>query len=393
MARRGLEMVGDQPGAARCRLLGAAAFVLGAAGEVAEAHRLIATAIAEAESLDDTRLLGQLLNFNALIGLASMAGREWAMVAERSAALLHDSGDLWEWVQVVGWRGMARWCVGDTELVEEAVDAEATAERVGGLGAIAVIRMARAVNALSRRGDLEVFEAFARWYIDFSERNDFPWKMVGASWFGLVSFWRGQWDEARTHVAQSLEFERQMRHPRTAWSIWSNAVMVKAYAGDGDVGALLDERASFLPEAGRRNSNGAWGLLLRTVEARVLLGQHEAAASLYPLVLEALDTGTVIEFQSMELLQKAAGTAAAAGSRWEVAEEHYRTAIRQAEELPHQIARPEVRRWYGRMLLDRDAAGDRERARALLGQAADIYEQLGMPRHLEIANEMLKNAL
>ena len=29
----------------------------------------------------------------------------------------------------------------------------------------------------------------------------------------------------------------------------------------------------------------------------------------------------------------------------------------------------------------------------MLGQAADIYEQLGMPRHLEIANEMLKNAL
>jgi len=68
VARRGRAMVGERPGAPRCRLLGAEAFALGAGGDVGEAHRLIATAIAEAESLDDTRLLGQLLNFNALIG-------------------------------------------------------------------------------------------------------------------------------------------------------------------------------------------------------------------------------------------------------------------------------------------------------------------------------------
>ena len=250
VARRGLAMVGERHGTTRCRLLAAAAFVLGAAGAAVEAHRLIATAIAEAESLDDTRLLGQLLNFNALIDFASMAGREWTMVAEGSAALLRDSNDLSQWVQVVGWRGMARWCVGDAELVEEARHAEETAERVGELGAVAIIRMARALNALTRKGDLEAFERFARWFIDFSVRNDFPWKLAGASWLGLASFWRGQWDDARTHVGRSLEFEHQMRHPRTAWSIWSNALMVKVYTGAADVGAVLDERASFLPQAG-----------------------------------------------------------------------------------------------------------------------------------------------
>ena len=389
VARRGLAMVGERPGATRCRLLGAAAFVFGAAGEVDEAHRLIATAIAEAESLDDPRLLGQLLNFNALIGWASMAGREWAMVAERSVALLRDSDDLWEWVQVVGWRGMARWCVGDAEPVEEAREAEATAERIGGLGAVAIIRMARAVNRLSRQGDLDALEVFARWFIDFNVRSDFPWKMVGASWLGLASFWRGQWDVARSHVARSLEFERQMRHPQTAWSIWSNAVMVRAYTGDGDVGTLLDDQASSLPKPGGRNSNGAWGLLLKTVEARVLLGHTEAAA-LYSLVLEALDTGTVTEFQTMELLQNAAGTAAAAGGQWDASEGHYRTALRQAEELPHRIAQPEVRRWYAQMLIDRNDTGDRARARTMLGEAIEMYGAIGMPRHVDTAQEMLR---
>ena len=393
VARRGLATVGERPSPPRCRLLGAAALALGTSGEVAEAHRLIATAIAEAESLDDERLLGQLLNFNAIIGFASMAGREWAMVAERSAALLRESDDLWEWVQVVGWRGMARWCVGDPELVEEERNAEATAERVGGSGAVAIIRMARAVSALGRQGDLEAFERFARWFIDFSARNDFPWALAGASWLGLASFWRGQWDDARGHIARSLEFEQQMRHPRTAFSIWSNAVMVKVYTGDGDIGALLDERASLLPQAGSRNSNGAWGLLLKTVEARVLLGQADQAASLYPLVLEALDTGTVTEFQTMELLRTGAGTAAAAGRKWEEAEGHYRVALQQAEALPHKIAQPEVRRWYGRMLLDRNAAGDRDKARTTLGEAIEMYEQIGMRRHVEMAKELLKSAL
>ncbi|MDP6581164.1 MAG: hypothetical protein QF681_10950 [Vicinamibacterales bacterium] len=57
----------------------------------------------------------------------------------------------------------------------------------------------------------------------------------------------------------------------------SGESLLDAYTGDGDIGALLDERASFLPEAGGRNSNGAWGLLLKTVAARVSLGQREAA--------------------------------------------------------------------------------------------------------------------
>ena len=279
------------------------------------------------------------------------------------------------------------------KFLAEALEADATAERIGESGAVAISRMARAVSALSRQGDLEAFERFARWFIDFSVRNDFPWKLAGASWLGLASFWRGGWDDGRAHIARSLEFEQQMRHPRTAFSVWSNAVMVKAYTGDGDVGALLDEKLSLLPQPGGRNSNGAWGLLLKTVEARALLGQRDAAASLYPLVLEALDTGTVTEFQSMGLLQTGAGTAAAAGGQWEEAEGHYRAALRQAQELPHRIAQPEVRRWYARMLLDRMASGDADRARTLLDEAVEMYGAIGMPRHLEMANELLKTAL
>ena len=41
------------------------------------------------------------------------------------------------------------------------------------------------------------------------------------------------------------------------------------------------------------------------------------------------------------------------------------------------------------MLLDRDAAGDRDKARALLGAAIEIYRTIGMPKHLEMVEKTL----
>jgi tetratricopeptide (TPR) repeat protein len=84
-----------------------------------------------------------------------------------------------------------------------------------------------------------------------------------------------------------------------------------------------------------------------------------------------------------------AGIAAAAAGQWEKAEEHYQTALRQAHELPDVIEQPEVRRWYARMLIDRDAPGDRDKARQLLGEGIAMYRQIGMPKHVEMAEALL----
>ena len=99
-------------------------------------------------------------------------------------------------------------------------------------------------------------------------------------------------------------------------------------------------------------------------------------------MLEAIETGTVVEFLTADLLHLRAGTAAAAGEQWKAAEEHYEIALRQAQELPHKIARPEVRRWYAQMLRDRNAAGDRDKARTMLSDAIEMYQAIGMPRHV-----------
>lgn len=83
--------------------------------------------------------------------------------------------------------------------------------------------------------------------------------------------------------------------------------------------------------------------------------------------------------------QMVAGIAASAAERWDDAQEHFETALRQAAEMPHKIAQPEVRRWYAWMLIDRAEAGDHDKARTLLGEAVEMYRTIGMPKYVELA--------
>jgi DNA-binding NarL/FixJ family response regulator len=75
--------------------------------------------------------------------------------------------------------------------------------------------------------------------------------------------------------------------------------------------------------------------------------------------------------------------AAAAAGLHEDAEQHFEEAMRQAQELPHLMERPQVRHFYARFLMERGRSGDVTRAGALLEEAAAGYRSIGMPKHLE----------
>lgn len=49
-----------------------------------------------------------------------------------------------------------------------------------------------------------------------------------------------------------------------------------------------------------------------------------------------------------------------------------------------------MRRWYTKMLLDRKAKGDRDKARTLLGEAVELYGQIGMSQPVAMAEATLK---
>jgi hypothetical protein len=75
--------------------------------------------------------------------------------------------------------------------------------------------------------------------------------------------------------------------------------------------------------------------------------------------------------------------------RFDDTQRHFETALRQATELPHRPEEAHTRRWYARMLLDRDGPGDRQRAEELARAAVADYERMGMPRHRDLAAAML----
>ncbi len=86
-------------------------------------------------------------------------------------------------------------------------------------------------------------------------------------------------------------------------------------------------------------------------------------------------------------------TPTGAGGNWAKAEEHFQTALRRAEEMPNIIEQPEARRFYASMLLDRDTPEDREKARQLLTEAIEMYRRIGMPKHVEMAEALLREAV
>jgi len=131
-------------------------------------------------------------------------------------------------------------------------------------------------------------------------------------------------------------------------------------------------------------------LLLAAIEGLFVLGEREQAAELYRDVRELINTGTIFVQILSRFPRTVAGISAAAARNWNVAEEHFRIGLEEAEALPNQLEQTEIRRFHAMMLLDRAAIGDRETARTLLKEALETYERIGMPRHVEITQALLR---
>lgn len=120
-----------------------------------------------------------------------------------------------------------------------------------------------------------------------------------------------------------------------------------------------------------------------------MLGERPQAEELYPLARELVDTGAVALWRIFRFTHTVAGMAAAAAHQWDVAEDHFRTAMRQAQIIPHRLEQAEIRRFHAMMLMDRAAPGDRDRARRLLVEALETYTRIGMLRHMELTQALL----
>jgi tetratricopeptide (TPR) repeat protein len=385
MIDRGLAAAGEAPSPARCRLLASSGTLRFGLRQVARGNERLEQAIVLAESLGDDRLLGEILSLRCICHWGSMTAGKWVEDGRRAEALLRQVDDPWNWLNVA-----ATWKVGLAtagrlaEAVQDLDSYRATADKLGNTMAQAAVGVARGIAELQRTGDIGGFRSFADWYLDFNRRIDYPWECVALGHLGLCDFWQGEWERSLVSFASGVRID--IERPAILYG-WGNYYLALCHLDTARAEELFQSQRHLFPTTVEDTGGGGWTSLLRGIEGHAVRGQRERAAELYPLALGAIATGTVTDFLSLSMPQFAAAIAAACGERWEVAEEHYRAGLRQADEVPHRLMQPELRRWYARMLLERGAAGDRERARALLGEAIAAYEALGMPRHVAMARD------
>jgi DNA-binding SARP family transcriptional activator/tetratricopeptide (TPR) repeat protein len=384
-AEHGLTVLGDRETAQRVEMLGWTGVAGAWVSPFEPGAKMTDEALVLAERLGDRRLVAYGLVTRALHRFAFGLHRDVLEAGREGTRLLREEGDLWEACTLLAFMEGAALELGRIPLATElAEEVETLASRLGHAFALDVLHEASVVaRGLVVAPDLAAFEASARRQLELVGPMGFSHICGGFLAHGL--FLRGDWEEALRVAGEAVRHAPEHHH--TSGSEWGCYLRVLAYLGrPAEVAAVLDGRRADLPQLGRPNGYGPSYLPGAAIEALSVIGDRDGAAGFYPFVREYIaTTGVVLHWWSPYLHEKSAGIGAAAGGRWDAAEEHFRTALRQAEELPFAIEGAETRRWYARMLLDRNAAGDRDRARSLVEEAIAVYRGIGMPRHETLA--------
>jgi tetratricopeptide (TPR) repeat protein len=369
----------------RARLLGVLGKIQAVRGNWEAACDAHTESLREAAQLSDSKLLARLFSERSIAHYNFLLVREAANDADRS----RDSEmSLWERAVHVHIHFQILLLLGR---IEEAVkirnEAEALATRIGQSYSIARILISEAWLEFGQSADLGKLEAV----IGAVLKLEFPvtfWDVFVNAQLSFLNFFRGDWSTARSYAQASTNAGED-----TYIRGFGAGTLFRQMAYEGDrkgALAILHQKKDWLPRAGHANTMGSWWMLLLAVEGLVVLGEKRWAAQYYSLVCEVLNTGAVTLWPIFRFTQTVAGIAAAAGHRWDVAETHFQTALRQAETTPNQLEKAEVRRFHALMLIDRGAPGDREVAQKLIEQAIAVYQQIGMPRHYEAALALLE---
>jgi tetratricopeptide (TPR) repeat protein len=394
VATRGLAVLGDLPNPDRARLLAAAGWVSGLAGDYAGATGMFAAARELAGKLGDEAALADVLQLQAIHHMA------WAELADgvtaglRAAEFYEATGDVWELTGVLAFveyqhktlAGPEPTATHAARLTALAERVAPMAERLGHLGAEFLVVASRIRIEGVYPADLAFIEKMARHVVEICERGGLPWLYVGHIYLGLAAHWRGDWEtaERELRLADQLEAPGAIGGQSAA-----HLALHLARAGRGDEAAeVVEARRTELPVAGRTSSIGAWNMLLGFVEALALAGRSDEVAALRPSLDEALALDDWIAFDG-RLVSTRAAIAAAAARDWDAADRHFTKALATAEALGNRIEQVDLGFWRARMLLDRDGPGDREAAVALAADVAGRYRKLGIQRHAESAAALL----
>jgi hypothetical protein len=144
-------------------------------------------------------------------------------------------------------------------------------------------------------------------------------------------------------------------------------------------------------DLGNEYVDAEWLLSITTLaDPCALVGHQDAAARLYALLTpyEALYTVAPVE-NTFGSVARALSVAASVLERFDAAEEHFALAIETERKMKARPWLAHTQHDLATMLLRRRAAGDTERACALLQATHDTYRRLGMKSWAARAHELL----
>lgn len=389
--QRGLMVAGDDAGPIRGRMLALAGGIFGYLGDLESGQGMLDEALAIADGTEDNGLRAIVAVSRAVINYAHM---EHATVVEGSTAdaeLVRSVAAPWD---AASYLVLLMWSLLSTGRIAEAqamaAEVESLAARMGHFTAQLLTERLNGVMAYRPKGDLDFFEKFALRDLERCKEADAAWISNSYGFLAVNDLWRGRKEDALENARLAVDTE-----PPGGFSGWSWPLLFLAniHAGRRDEALRMYEEAKDrLPKPGGPAPWGSWAILFGAAEGLALLGEREASAELYPLILEAKRTGSMYtRIYEIRLDQTVAGIAAHSARLWDESESHFAEAKRVADEAPIRIEQAESRFFFARMLTERDRPGDRERARQLAEEANEIYRDVGMPWHSERAETLLKS--
>ncbi len=380
---RAERIIGPQASAGRSLLLctRAITWALGSPADYRGAADFLNEAELIARLLDSHELEGIVLMTRAALAMHYQEHRLAAETGARAASLLRPTGNLVDYVPTLAFLQTVNLSLGKLDVVASlAEEVESLARRIGHRNALMFGERALAYRFWMSTGNLERLEAYHRNDLELVRAYGAFGENQPLVKLGFIEFWRGDWDQASRTMERALSVEKD--------DLWFGSAvgarfLVAAYCGDGSAARDYEAHRSRLPAPGVPARTGVWEMFVRVVEALAVLGELGEASELYPTARELAGRGGATLMFGETLVQKVAGIAAAAGERWEAAEEHFAAALRHADQIPVRIEQPEVRRWYAWCLARRDRGDDRAKTDRLRSEALELYERLGMLRHAE----------
>jgi tetratricopeptide (TPR) repeat protein len=385
-ARRGLSYLGTDLNSDRVRLLAVIGQAYGAAGSWEPANEVLSEALNLASALCDPKLTAKVLGARLAVDYHFLQLREAAAEGEKA-----ESAETGPWRRAVNLQYLCQTllCLGRLEDAAKIRDElEPLATRMNQSYSLALCRITKVALEFGKTPDLNKFETVLQQLKLDATMPFLFWHGFSELQLSEVEFLRGNWAKLLRHAQEMCRIEADTF---LCGAGIGTLFRQMAYGGDQKGAlAIFHEKRSRLPRSGRPNTIGSWWMLSLVIEGLYVLGEHSKGAELYPLARELVGTGAVALGPIFRFTHTVAGIAAAAAHEWETAEDHFQTALRQAESFPNLLERAETGRFHAMMLMDRGALGDRERAQTLLNEALKIYKRIRLSRHIEIIRTLLK---